>query len=135
MANAKTVKDENVDYPRSQDKGPIYEWFSENRTNANRLKVLPDPDAEILYFGEKEKELKEGDIVEAIFDGYAEKKEENYRFGVFVKLPGGKKALMYKNNASRWDVMDYYEGKTFNVKITEIKEIKNRKQYSVTDMF
>ena len=43
-----------VDYPRRYPKGKIYEWFTDNRTNSNNLKVLPEPeDADLTLTGEE----------------------------------------------------------------------------------
>ena len=132
MANSETVAAENVHYPRMKSGSYIYEWFSENRKNPKTLMILPEPDAKKLSFGEKRKPLKEGDIVEAKFDGYAEKREDNYIFGIYVRMPGGEKALLHRKSAKNRN-LDDYDGKIFKVKIEDIKNNRGRKQYSVTD--
>jgi len=48
MCNSETCGTENIDYPRTSNGGFIYEWFSENRTNAKTLKVLPEPLEDVL---------------------------------------------------------------------------------------
>ncbi len=43
MCNATTVKGQNVDYPRLEDRREIFKWFAENRTNYKTLKTMPYP--------------------------------------------------------------------------------------------
>lgn len=70
MCSEDAVGERMVDYPRvsqpkvKEDKmvsaPPIYEWFSQNRTNSKRLAVLPEPlERDLSLKGEGEKESDE----------------------------------------------------------------------------
>lgn len=50
-----------IDYPRLRPYGPIYEWFSQNRKNADTLKTLPEPlDQDHVLIGEVGERRRQG---------------------------------------------------------------------------
>lgn len=140
MSDRNVTFNRTVSYPTGKDK-KIFTWFSENRLNAGTVKILPNPlddDIELessiintRSTPNNRVRLSEGEIVDAIIDHPA-KNKDGHQFGFFVKLPGGISGLLHKKQMQK-TICDYSEGQKIKVKISEIKEERGRKKYSVTD--